>query len=67
MLNQVQLNNLLALAPAGSGAALGLSREIATTHGAAATRSAAVEADTEAETPRTKRHQVHLHPWIFQI
>ena len=50
VLNQVQLNNLLALAPPGSAAAFELCREIAAPSGAAAT--------TGMGTPLTEHHQV---------
>ncbi|BDA51618.1 hypothetical protein COCOBI_19-1740 [Coccomyxa sp. Obi] len=64
VLNQVQMDNLLALAPAASAAVLGLCREIAATHGASAAKTAAspIEMGEEAETPLTERHQSATRP-----
>ena len=56
VLNQVQLNNLLALAPIGSAAAFELCRSVATTHGTATANT--VVAPTGEGTPPNVHHQV---------
>ena len=59
------MNNLIALAPGGSVAALGLCREIAALRSADAAKTAA--APTEAGTPLTERYQVHHWKIILSL